>query len=351
MEKSSTKEYRLERIAHQDGKNAFYLVKDIRIKHLKAKVTKYIGSTEPSLDELSILRTEHSFDLEIKAIEKKTEMSSSLLITDRMDPDKGKAIISSIEGLRFLCDTFSQHLTVSEVQRYENLMEIQYVHGTTAIEGNTLSLDQTRSLINDDILPENKSLREVNEVQNFRKVRSYRIKHKGKVDLNFIRELHRRIMDNIDNESAGEFRRSDLVGISICDYQVSPSQMIEPELEEALAEYYERIESGHSPFIEAVIFHYKFERIHPITDGNGRTGREVFNYMLEKAGYPRLLFLGKDREKYIKALKNGDKDDFGGMVGAFAQLLIAQRKTIIEENLERVLNPPTKSGQMRLTDF
>ncbi|MCE5296537.1 MAG: Fic family protein [Euryarchaeota archaeon] len=351
MEERKIKEYRLERQSTEDGKESFYLVKDVRVKNLKGKVTKYIGSKEPNPEELNRLRIEHSSDLEIKAIEKKTELAKSAFIDDRMLPEKRSTLIEVTEGLRFLCETFSQHLTTSEVEWYTNSMEIQYVNGTTSIEGNTLSFDQTRSLLNDNIMPENKSLREVNEVQNFRKVRIYRIKHKGKVDLNFIKGLHSRIVDNIDLESAGEFRRTDLVAINGCEFQLAPSILIESELEEALDVYYTKIEDGHSPFIEAVAFHHTFERIHPFTDGNGRTGREIFNYMLEKEGYPRLLFFGKDRDQYISALKSGDNGNFDDMVISFSQLMINQRKKIIEENIERVLNPSLKKGQTRLNDF
>jgi hypothetical protein len=141
MEESKNKKYRLERQLSEDGKETFYLVKDVRVKNLKGKVTKYIGNNEPNPDELVRLRDEHSFELESKAVEKKTELSVSLFITDRMDQNKARLLIHSIEELRFLCDTFSEHLTTSEVEWYSNLMETQYVNGTTSIEGNTLTFD------------------------------------------------------------------------------------------------------------------------------------------------------------------------------------------------------------------
>jgi Fic family protein len=351
MDGAKEKKYRLDRIVSDDGKEAFYLVKDVRVKNLKGKVTKYVGSSEPNADELTRLRNEYSFDLEMKAVDKKTELSISLFKTDRMDSVKAKLLAEGIEGLRFLCESFSHHLTTSEVEWYSNLMETQYVNGTTSIEGNTLTYAQASSLLKDGVLPENKSLREVNEVQNFRKVHALRVKHRDKVDLNFIREMHRRIMDNIDLESAGVFRRTDLVGINGCEFQLTPSMMIGTELQEALDEYYKKLDDGHNVFIEAIAFHHAFERIHPFSDGNGRTGREIFNYMLERAGYPRLLFLGKDREKYIGALKEGDDGHFDKMMASFEQLLITQRKAIIDENFEKIMKAPVKKGQMRLTDF
>lgn len=118
------------------------------------------------------------------------------------------------------------------------------------------------------ILPAEKSLREINEVQNFRRVLDYRNKYRGQLNLRFIKNLHDLIMRNIDDESAGVFRRSDMIGISGYDFQLTPAFEIEDELKKAIDECYDIIKSGGYPFEEAVIFHYRFETVHPFADGN-----------------------------------------------------------------------------------
>jgi len=99
------------------------------------------------------------------------------------------------------------------------------------------------------------------------------------------------------------------------------------------------------------MFHYTFETIHPFTDGNGRVGREILNYMLKKERFPKLLFLGRDRDRYISALRMGNEERYGDMVSSMAELILSQRMEILRRNLEKVIEPPKKSGQMRLTDF
>jgi Fic family protein len=158
-------------------------------------------------------------------------------------------------------------------------------------------------------------------------------------------------MSNIDIQSAGVFRRMDNVGISGCDLQVTPSALIEQELTEIIDDYYKRIAQGWHPFEEAVMFHYKFEMIHPFTDGNGRVGREILNYMLTRIGYPKLLFLGSDRTTYINSLRLGNDEKYSDMIQIFAELITKQRSEILKENLKKVVIPPKKVGQLRITDF
>jgi Fic family protein len=158
-------------------------------------------------------------------------------------------------------------------------------------------------------------------------------------------------MDNIDNESAGTFRRTDDVIIAGCSMDLAPAAVIEDELIQAINDYYSDLKSGKHPFESAILFHYRFETIHPFTDGNGRVGREGLNFMLMRERFPKLLFLGKDRELYISALKLGNEDHLSEMVSLLAELILSQRMDILVKNLEKVIEPPIKGGQMRLSDF
>jgi Fic family protein len=336
----STKRERKYRIEtnYSHGKPRHYLVKDVKYKNRRTKSRIYVGQVLPTGEEKIQLGIKYAYDLETMAAEKRAELSSSFYLSKYLSQDG----IKNIEKIRHYYRTFIGLLTTSEIAFYEKAFEINYIHGTTNIEGNTISSNQAFDLLVNNITPQGKLLREINEVQNFKKVITYRERHKGRVSLDFIKTIHSLIMDNIDMESAGTFRRTDFIKIGGCDLAVTPAILIKEDLQELITEYYKQLDEGVHPFEAAVLFHYGFEIIHPFTDGNGRVGREIFNYMLKKCGYPRLLFLGIDRDIYIHSLKLGNEEKYGEMIQLFVDLIMKQQFYPIVEQLKDVIQPVRK---------
>jgi len=80
------------------------------------------------------------------------------------------------------------------------------------------------------------------------------------------------------------------------------------KMEDLMKEYYKDIDRLH-PFQLAAEFHYKFVRIHPFDDGNGRVARLIMNYILLKAGYPPVIIKSEEKEQYYDALQKADSGD------------------------------------------
>lgn len=326
---------RLERRRTSKGQLQFYLAKDVRVGTKKAKVTKYLGTEEPSLEELENALIASAYELERKAMEKRAELSASRYSPHPFFPEDGKVVILILERFRFLHRSLQENLRSDELHETEESLEHRYVNGSTGIEGNNLTLQETRLLLQEGIVPEGRSLREINEVQNFKAVRSFREGHRGRITLFTIKKIHSLMMANID-PSAGILRRTDDIGIVGRDLLLTPSVMIEEELSSALDQYYDSLERGTHPFFSAVTFHHQFESVHPFTDGNGRVGREVFNIMLTSNGFPRVPFLSGERQRYLLALMKGDEGDVTGMIDLFIRMLLEQRKDVAVENLKRL---------------
>lgn len=105
-----------------------------------------------------------------------------------------------------------------------------------------------------------------------------------------------------------------------------------------------------------MIFHYRFETIHPFVDGNDRVGRELRNYLLTKAGCPRMLVRENKRGKYVSALHSGNTDDYESMMKIFAEILVGERISSLEagfrQQLEiRVSGSYKKNAQHSLSEF
>lgn len=340
--------YRVEVDYPKKGSPRYFLVRDVRVGDRKTKVKRYLCSgNPPTHEDIERYRKIFSYDLELRAAKKAGKLGIDIFKSSYLP----KNYIDAIEEIRYLYKRFTNSLTVNEIEVYEKQFEARYIQGTTAIEGNTFTVGETEDLLFYNIQPKSKkSMREINEIQNFKNVKVFRDSYKGKISLDFIRHLHAIIMFNID-PSAGQFRRSE-VTISGCDLQVSPAIEIESELKEIIRIYYERVAQGYHPFEEAVMFHYFFEMIHPFTNGNGRVGREIFNFMLSKDKYPKLLFLGKDRDElYIQALKRGNAEDYTEMTATFAEIVIHQRLEILRTRLKAYIEEPMPTGQLTLASF
>lgn len=98
-------------------------------------------------------------------------------------------------------------------------------------------------------------------------------------------------------------------------------------------------EAKMSPLEMAALFHYRYIRIHPFEDGNGRIARLLVNYILAKHGYPMIVVHDSNRNGYLGAL--GQCDAETGLVpavGAHAKLeQITPLVNYLEQCLERAL--------------
>ena len=56
--------------------------------------------------------------------------------------------------------------------------------------------------------------------------------------------------------------------------------------------------------------HIQFERIHPFSEGNGRTGRMIMNYSLLQEGFPPLIIEKETKAQYVELLATQDVDSF-----------------------------------------
>lgn len=186
---------------------------------------------------------------------------------------------------------------------YEKDFELNFTHNSTAIEGNTLTLIETKVVLEDGISIGGKSLREIYEVVNHKKAYDYAkkcIAENKRLNENTVKDIHSILMDNI---MVGGIYRNEEVRISGAGF-TPPSGN---EMYVQIKEFYEILKNKDkelNPIELAAWSHAEFVRIHPFIDGNGRTSRLIMNYQLMINGYLPISISKEDRLNYYNALES-----------------------------------------------
>lgn len=181
----------------------------------------------------------------------------------------------------------------------------EQVYNSNAIENSTLSLNETEKILLEMEVTRNISLREVFEAKNLARVAGYRrdAAIKKKLTPEFILLLHKMLITNIDDGIAGRFRKAgEYVKVGT---HIAPA----PEkVEKMMSDIVEEYNSDHeSYFVDKIAkFHLQFESIHPFNDGNGRMGRILLNFQLNKLGLPDVIIRDKEKRAYYQAFRDFD---------------------------------------------
>lgn len=244
--------------------------------------------------------------------------------------DKEK--ITSLETVRYYNDEFKD-LYPDESTRYVESVFVRYVQGTTAIEGNTISPQETQELLEHDISPAGKKVSEVYEILNFVKLRDYLKTYDGDVTEKLIRRMHAILMENL-MRTPGDYRQIQ-VNIEKVDYEPPPAILVPEMMQDLVAWYRANVKKMH-PFELAVLLHTRFELIHPFTDGNGRVGRALINFILERAGYPTLYLGLAQRKDYLDSIVPADDGDFAPNVAMLHSTYLLQHKEVADQVMHKM---------------
>lgn len=182
------------------------------------------------------------------------------------------------------------------------------VYNSNAIENSTLTLKETEKILMEMEVSRNVSLREVFEAKNLARVSEYIRNNAQQADLNIdlVLLLHKMLIGNIEDDIAGRFRKSGEY-VKVGTHIAPPPEQVEKLMEALLEAYHSDLESHYLDKITK--FHLDFESIHPFNDGNGRMGRLLINFQLQKLGLPNIIIRNKDKKNYYQALKEYDDKD------------------------------------------
>ena len=216
--------------------------------------------------------------------------------------------------------------------RLRKTNRIKTIHGSTAIEGNTLTEDQVTAVLEGKkvIAPQ----REIDEI--LCAAAAYEaIESIDPCKVKDLLKVHKLMMGGLV-ETAGAFRTGQvgvIDGAGNVIHMAPPAAQV-PKLMKDLFKWLN--ESGAHPLVKSCVFHYEFEFIHPFQDGNGRTGR-----------YWQTAILGKWRNAFHAApIENIVWENQGGYYLAIRRsTLLGNSEPFIDFMLERILQAIKGKGK------
>ena len=274
----------IDRIKSGD-KTFYYLGKTLRIGPDKwKKIRVKLGTKKPSKEAIA---------KKLKELKLEEYMVYN---EDYIDADK----LEIIDDFKEVYQTHLKNLPKTLVEKEESDFIIRFTYNSNAIEGNRLTLRDTYLIINEKQIPSGAPPKDYNEAINGREAFDFLKEYKGKLTIEFIEELNGILTKNTGVIYSGRIRFF-TVKISGSDFIPPDEKDVSRLLKEMINFYYNNKNKFH-PFVMACLIHAKFVEIHPFEDGNGRTGRALMNWILIKAGYPKLFVPVKNRQQYYEAI-------------------------------------------------
>ena len=197
---------------------------------------------------------------------------------------------------------------------FSDLM-IRMAHHSTAIEGNTLTQGETKSILIDNYIPRAMNMRELHEVLNYKAYVRQMIedlKQDVPIDVEYIKSVHAVLCNNAIEGIAGRFKTIPNLVIG-ADFTPTPPYLVPSELENWRLNLQYQLEhaENNDEIIESILRqHIQFEHIHPFSDGNGRVGRALIVYSCLRAHIVPAVIPVQDKGRYINYLNTEDIPGF-----------------------------------------
>ena len=269
------------------GRPYFKLVHAVRKKNKITHKTKYIGKTLPPKERLEQLKKDFLREL---TSQKYRYLSSE-----------------DVENIKNKKEEYQKEIkNLSKLEKENHLKEfiIRFTYDSSKLSGVKITLRQTSLILKNGVMPKNiKNLRTVKELENHEKGVLAATKYKAKLDIKFIKKLHRILFAEVDDSIAGKLRNELKRNVKLAGTSYVPPkwQDINKELSNFFKWYKSENRKLH-PLELAALIHLKLISIQPFADGNSRLSRLLMNWILWKRYYPPIDIPIEDLENYYNVL-------------------------------------------------
>lgn len=213
---------------------------------------------------------------------------------------------------------------------------VRIAYHSSGIEGNTISLPETVSIILENTLPSNhQSIREFYEIENHRQTFElllHTIEQQRLLDVSFIKNIHASLTDRLQHDK-GQFKATQnaIVGAEFKTATPQETPFLMQQWAENTEHRLENVTDETNILQILADTHIQFERIHPFSDGNGRTGRLLLMYLSMKYLHIPIIIIKEKRAHYIECLA---KQDVDCLVEIFTDSLINEKERMAQFGLK-----------------
>jgi Fic family protein len=255
-------------------------------------------------------------------------------------------ILKQIDELQFVIDSYGK-LDSEVLKKINYKFRLDWNYHSNAMEGNSLTKEETRSVMINNVTVEGKPIKDVLEIKGHDKVITDILKiGKGEIRLSEkrIKEIHKAIIheDDIEQQKKiGEWKTANnhLINYKGEKFDFLPYNEVPEEMHNLIdwlnAQYdlvKTKREHALHPVLIAFHFHLRYVSIHPFYDGNGRTARVLTNLILISFGFPPVIVKVEEKNIYNQYL--ADIQGYGGSPDLFinfmCKLLIHSQELIFK---------------------
>jgi Fic family protein len=243
-----------------------------------------------------------------------------------------------------------QSLVSKGILNYEKFNQYTLVHHSNAVEGSTLTLEETFLLLDEKLTPKNKPLEHSLMATDHLQALQYTLELARKrtpLQINHIQQMGALVMQHTGGKissmggdfdsSQGDFRKCSVSAGStlFMDYQKVAEKT--QELLDYINQHISTVKGLTAVNELAFDAHYQLVTIHPFADGNGRCSRLLMNYVQHYHQLPLSIIYLEDKQAYFEALIETRKQK---EVGIFRTFMFSQLEKQLKHEIEKLTRPP-----------
>lgn len=238
--------------------------------------------------------------------------------------------MDKIEEARGWYHHINHELCAEEFKLFRDLFVVLFVLNSNRAEGSRVTREDIEKIINKRRKPRTRIDKEI--VNSFDAI-NFAFSKKMKWNIASVKKIHQLLFKNIDEDIAGKYKaENNVVGTGGIASITTPKERVNEDMKKLMI--WLKMNKKTYPPILALKFHWKFEKIHPFQDGNGRVGRILFNALLLDSFFMPVIFFSENHIAYSNAIAKAIEGRENKISKYFIEQLKKTRRRIEEYRKE-----------------